>query len=576
MASIDDNFIEEVKNKNDIVDLISSYVDLKKYHDTYKALCPFHSEKTPSFTVNERNQFFHCFGCGEGGDIITFIMKKENMDFMDALKYLADRANMTWPQNELSEEQKANLEKKTILIHLHTDVARFYFSKLWANRDHSLSYLNRRGLNNKIIKKFGLGYAPNDNTLLPFLIQKGYSQEILSESGLFVKQEGNLKNRLFSRIIFPIFDTRGRVIAFGGRVIKESHPKYLNSPETLIFQKKENLYGLNIAKNHSQSGIILVEGYMDVISLHEHGFLNAVASLGTAFSKEQAEKLKKYSKRIYIAYDSDEAGKKAALRAIDILRTQGISPYILDMGDSKDPDEFIKKNDPTAFQFLMDQSKTSLQFINDCIREKYDLSSDRQQIEFIQEITSILKQNQNAVEVEKEILRLSKITGISIKALGTEVYGTYFSPKQFQTVSETATKSAIQQEKIPIHSKDFNHIEMSVLYNMYHNSAVCEYLLSQLSIEDFSNTKTKEIFKKIEDKIENIDEFQGNNSLHELLPEEQLIPIVKLLQKTSIQNKVSQLKQEQENMDLSNPNNYKKLLEIGIEITLLNKKIKNL
>lgn len=577
MANIDDNFIEEVKSKNEIVDLISSYLDLRRYNDTYKARCPFHSEKTPSFIVNERNQYFHCFGCGESGDVISFIMKKENMDFMEALKYLADRANIAWPQGEPNTEQKENIKKKEHLIRLHTDAARFYFSKLWSNQEYALDYLRKRGLQDKIIKKFGLGYAPGDNTLISFLLKKSYSEEIIRESGLFTEKNGKLKERLFSRIIFPIFDIRGRVIAFGGRVIHDGHPKYLNSPETIIFHKKENLYGLNLAKTNSVPEMILVEGYMDVIRLHEHGFSGAIASLGTALSNEQVEKLKKYAKRIYIAYDSDEAGKKATLRAIEIFREQGVSPYIINMGDSKDPDEFIKKHHATAFRQLMDKSRTSLQFINDCICDKYNLSSDSQQIEFIKEVTEVLKKNKNAVEVEKEILRLSQLTGISVKALGTEVYGIYFSPKQFQNSFDIEQKSKkIRPEHIPVPVQDHISLEMLILYNMYINSGLKAKIFSTLSEDDFSNEKTKEIFRQIQNKIENIDAFEGNKSVHVLLDERQLLPIIHRLQKVSIQNKILELQSVQAEIDASDPEYYRKSLEIGMKITFLNRKIKNL
>lgn len=577
MANIDDNFIEEVKSKNEIVDLISSYLDLRRYNDTYKALCPFHGEKTPSFIVNERNQFFHCFGCGESGDVISFVMKKENMDFMEALKYLADRANITWPQGELNVEQKENIKRKESLIRLHTDIARFYFSTLWSNREHALNYLRKRGLQDRTIKKFGLGYASGDNTLLSFLFKKGYSKETIQESGLFIERNGELKERFFSRIIFPIFDIRGRVIAFGGRVINEGHPKYLNSPETIIFHKKENLYGLNLAKSSSVSELILVEGYMDVISLCEHGFWGAIASLGTALSKEQVEKLKKYAKKIYIAYDSDDAGKKATLRAIDIFREQGISPYIVNMEDSKDPDEFIKKHHATSFRRLMDEARTSLQFTNDCIRDKYNLDSDSHQIEFIKEVTGILKKSKNAVEVEKEILRLSKLTGISVKALGTEVYGMYFSPKQFKNSLDIDQKfQKITPEHIPVHAQDHFSLEMSILYNLYINSNWRKKIFSLLSEDDFSNEMTKEIFRQIQNKVEVIKVFEGNNFVYKIFDEEQFLTIVRRLQKASIQNKISELQTLQAGIDTSNPDHYRKSLEIGMKITFLNKKIKNL
>lgn len=582
MINIDDNFIEEVKEKNDILEVVSSYVDLKGSHENHKGLCPFHNEKTPSFMVNEKKQIFKCFGCGEGGDVISFIMKKENMDFMEALRFLADRANIPWPQESISEEYKRNVQKKAELIDIHTEAARFYFSKLWTDCDDSLTYLKKRGLKDKIIKNFGLGYAPADHSLLKYLSKKKYSEEILLESGIFVEKKGKIRERFFSRIMFPIFDIRGRVIAFGGRVLNDkSFPKYLNSPETMIFHKKENLYGLHIAKQNAKFGFVLVEGYMDAISLHEQGFPFAVASLGTALSKEQGEKLKKYSGRIYLAYDSDEAGKAAILRAIDILKEQKISPYIIDLGEFKDPDESIRKEGTNGFQIRIDNAKPAIQFINDCIKSKYDLSTDKDQLEFTKEITSTLKRHKNAVEVEKEIIRISNLTGISIKALGTEIYGDYFSPKQFKTtVSSQNSLSNFQRENIPLNAKDFIETEMRILHSIWSVNEYRDLALEYLEEDYFSSPETKELFSKILNGTmqETVEEqiFQGSNIEYKIISKEQLIAMIKMIRKKNIQDQILSLQEIQKRIDISNVDNHKRLIEIGIKITELNKEIKNL
>lgn len=581
MAGIDENFLEEIKAKNDIVDIISSYVDLRRYGDTHKGLCPFHNEKTPSFIVNERKQFFKCFGCGEGGDVISFIMKRENLDFIQALQFLAERGNIPWPQEEMSKEQQSQAKKRDLLIRIHTDTARFYFTKLWANTDDALSYIRKRGLCDQTIKRFGLGYAPKDRSLYSFLKQRGYEEEDLLESGIFTGKKEQLRERFFSRLIFPIFDLRGRVIAFGGRVMDDSQPKYLNSPETLIFQKKDNLYALNIVKNHSKSGILLVEGYMDVISLHEHGFPFAVASLGTALSKEQTEKLKRYSHQIYIAYDSDEAGKKATLRAIEIFEQQHMYPYIVHMEEYKDPDEYIKKKGEKNFQRQIDASRSALQFINDSKREQYDLNYDKDQMEFIKEVTAVLKKHrQNAVEVEKEIIRISEMTGISIKALGTEVYGEYFSPKQFKHVELGLGNYLVRKEEIPISAQNKLEMEYLLLYNLFRNRELEQHLSYPIREEDFSTVETKRLFHLFSQKlmidIVDIDEFRGNNVEYSLLSEEQIQSIARVLHRTSVKAKIADLQQRQRQLNISEPENHQELLEIGMQIMELNKDMKNM
>ena len=339
-----DEFIEEVRQKNDIVDVISGYVKLQKKGSSYFGLCPFHNEKSPSFSVSRQKQMFYCFGCSAGGNVITFIMEYENFTFVEAIRFLAERVGMEVPQMEYSKEEKAKADLKTTLLEINKLAAKYFYAQLKTEQaSHAHSYLVKRGLTEETITSFGLGYSNKfSNDLYKYLKTKGYSDELLVKAGLITASEKGVYDKFWNRVMFPIMDVNNRVIGFGGRVMGEGEPKYLNSPETPIFDKSRNLYGLNRARTTRKNYFLICEGYMDVIALHQAGFNNAVASLGTAFTSGHASLIKRYVNEAYLTFDSDEAGTKAALRAIPILRECGITARVIRMNPYKDPDEFIK------------------------------------------------------------------------------------------------------------------------------------------------------------------------------------------------------------------------------------------
>ncbi|MBQ9736885.1 MAG: DNA primase, partial [Clostridia bacterium] len=363
------DFVDEVIAKNDIVDFISQYTTLKRVGNRFQALCPLHNDKkTPSFSVSPDKQLFHCFGCGAGGTVIHFVMAKEGLDFMEAVKLLADKAGVPIPdyrsQNERS-QAAAIQKKKKRMYEMNAEAARFFFSCLTAKSGASaLDYLRGRGLSNSTIKAFGLGYAPDSwTTLVDFMKSKGYLESELIEGGLAKQRDNGTAYDVFrGRVMFPIMDLRGNVIAFGGRTLKDDQAKYLNSPETLVFKKKENLFAMNLAKNSKSGQFLIMEGYMDVISLHQNGFDNAVASLGTAFTPQQADILKRYADKAVLCYDADEAGQKAANRAGEILREKDINTRVLTITDGKDPDEYINVKGKEMFGLLLDNAESFIEY----------------------------------------------------------------------------------------------------------------------------------------------------------------------------------------------------------------------
>ena len=348
-----DEVIEEVRSKNDIVDVISGYVKLQKKGRDYFGLCPFHNEKSPSFSVSRLKQMYYCFGCGAGGNVFTFLMEYENYSFFEALKFLADRAGVELPQQEYSKEARERADTKAILLEINKAAARYYYAQLKSERgSQALAYLKNRELSGDTIKAFGLGYSNKySDDLYQYLRGKGYSADMISKAGLIsVDERQGAYDKFWNRVMFPIMDANSRVIGFGGRVMGDGKPKYLNSPETMIFDKSRNLYGLHRARSSKRPYFLLCEGYMDVISLHQAGFTNAVASLGTALTPGHASLIKRYVREVYLTYDSDEAGTKAALRAVPILKDVGITAKVIRMDPYKDPDEFIKNLGADAFE----------------------------------------------------------------------------------------------------------------------------------------------------------------------------------------------------------------------------------
>lgn len=388
-----DDLIEEIRSRNDIVDVISGYVKLQRKGSSYFGLCPFHNEKSPSFSVSPGKQMYYCFGCGVGGNVLTFVMEYENYTFMEALKMLADRAGIKLPELEYSKEAKEQADKKSMLLQINKLAAGYFYYQLRKeNARHAYQYLVQRGLSEDTIKKFGLGYSDRySDDLYHYLKSKNYSDELLRDSGLFnVDEKRGMYDKFWNRVIFPIMDVNNRVIGFGGRVMGDAKPKYLNSPETMIFDKSRNLYGLNLARTSRKRQMIICEGYMDVIAMHQAGFNNAVASLGTAFTSQQAGLIKRYADEALLLYDSDEAGQKAALRAIPMLKAAGVYSRVVDLSPYKDPDEFIKHMGAEAFQERLNQAINSFLFEVKVLENQYNMADPQGKTGFQNEIASKL------------------------------------------------------------------------------------------------------------------------------------------------------------------------------------------
>ena len=405
-----DDVVEEVRSRSDIVDIVSGYVKLQKKGSSYFGLCPFHHEKSPSFSVSPNKQMYYCFGCGAGGNVITFLMEYENYSFPEALKVLADRAGITLPQQEMSKEAKAQADLRTTLLEVNKLAANYFHYQL--KQPHGrvgYEYLTGRGLSDDTIRHFGLGFAnKTSDDLYRYLKGKGYSDRILKESGLFTISEKGTWDKFWNRVMFPILDTNNRVIGFGGRVMGDGEPKYLNSPETKLFDKSRNLYGLSFAKSSREKYFLICEGYMDVIAMHQAGFTNAVASLGTAFTTQHASLLKRYTNQVILTYDSDGAGVKAALRAIPILKEVGISCKVLNMKPHKDPDEFIKNLGADAFRQRIAEAKNSFLFEIEVLKQGYDLNDPEQKTDFYTEVAKKLLEFPDALERDNYIQAVSR------------------------------------------------------------------------------------------------------------------------------------------------------------------------
>ena len=401
-----EELVEEVRSKNDIVDVISGYVKIQKKGASYFGLCPFHGEKSPSFSVSRTKQMYYCFGCGAGGNVFSFLMNYENFTFPEAVKKLAERVGVDLPELEYSKAAKEEADKKGILLEINKEAAKYFYYQLRQPQGRlGYDYLLKRELQEDTIKKFGLGYAnKTSNDLVLYLKKKGYKDQQLVEAGLASADEkSGLHDKFWNRVIFPIMDINHRAIGFGGRVMGEGNPKYLNSPETLIFDKSRNLYGLNFARTARTNNIILCEGYMDVIALHQAGFHQAAASLGTAFTAGQANLLRRYTQNVLLAYDSDEAGTKAALRALGILRESGLTGKVIDLKPYKDPDELIKNLGAEEFERRIASAENGFLFEIRILKEQYNTSDPEEKTKFHREIAKRLCQFTEEVERENYI-----------------------------------------------------------------------------------------------------------------------------------------------------------------------------
>lgn len=405
-----DEIIEQVKNENDIVDVISDYVKLNKKGASHWGLCPFHNEKSPSFSVDGRKQMCYCFGCSTGGNVFTFIMKYENFTFPEAVDHLAKRANIELPQMEYSAEARAKADIKNNILEMNKLAAKYFYAQLQTEAGSTAkAYLEGREMDKETMLSFGLGYSNKySDDLLKYLRVKGYSDELISKSGLVnINDRNEMYDKFWNRVMFPIMDANNRVIGFGGRVMGDGGPKYLNSPETLIFDKGRNLYGLNKARTSRKDYFIICEGYMDVIALHQAGFTNAVAALGTGFTPGQAALIKRYVKNVYLTYDSDEAGVKAALRAVPILKEAGLNAKVIKMDPYKDPDEFIKALGADAFHERIGKARNGFMYGLEVLERNFDMESPEGKTSFHREIATRL------LTFEEELERTNYIEAVA-------------------------------------------------------------------------------------------------------------------------------------------------------------------
>lgn len=415
-----EDVIEEVRSRNDIVSVISEYVKLQRKGSSYFGLCPFHNEKSPSFSVSPDKQMYYCFGCGAGGNVFTFIQEYENYSFPEAMKFLAERAGITLPEKEYSQEERRAQDLRTRILNVNKMAAKYYYYQLRTeNGRQAMEYLKNRRLSDETIRSFGLGYSNKySNDLYLYLKKQGVSDELLRESGLMnVDERKGMYDKFWNRVIFPIMDVNNRVIGFGGRVMGDGKPKYLNSPETAVFDKSRNLYGLNVARTARKKSMLVCEGYMDVISMHQAGFKNSVASLGTALTTQHASLLKRYTDEVILTYDSDGAGIKAALRAIPMLKAAGISTRVLHMNPYKDPDEFIKTLGPEAFQERMDQAENSFLFEISILERDFDMHDPEGKTGFYQAAARKLMEFDQELERENYIQAVAERYHISFDSL---------------------------------------------------------------------------------------------------------------------------------------------------------------
>ncbi len=445
-----DEVIEEVRSSNNIVDIIGGYVRLQKKGSSYFGLCPFHNEKSPSFSVSPNKQMYYCFGCGAGGNVFTFIMEYENQTFPEAVKILADRAGIALPEAELTEEQKRERNKRQLLLEINKTAANYFYYLLNGDQgQQAREYLENRRLSKETQIHFGLGYASKySNDLYLYLKKKGYQDQILKETGLLTYDEKRgVHDKFWNRVMFPIMDVNNRVIGFGGRVMGDGTPKYLNSPETLLFDKSRNLYGLNYARTSRKPYMIICEGYMDVIAMHQAGFTNAVASLGTAFTAQHSVLLKRYTQEVRLAYDSDGAGQKAALRAIPILKSAGINVRVIHMDPYKDPDEFIKNLGTEAFQERIDAAESSFMFEISVLEKNYKQSDPEGRASFMKAMARRLLEFPQELERNIYIDAIAGRYGIASEELKRMVnsFGASMSREQV----EAAIYQQQEREEMP-------------------------------------------------------------------------------------------------------------------------------
>ena len=517
MAYYSEEIIDEVKSANDIVDVVSQYVTLKRQGTTYFGPCPFHREKTPSFAVTPDKQIYHCFGCGEGGNVVRFIMRAENISFKEAIEFLAERAKIALPTTDYrnegisDDEFKMREYHKSQMYEINKEAGRFFYNNIQKS-SQAKDYITKRKLTLNTVRRFGLGFALDDNGLYKYLKEKGFKDEDMLATGLIGKTDkGYLYDKFKNRLMFPIFDVRGRVVAFGGRALasheelKAQHiPKYVNSPENLVYTKGRHLYGLNLAKKNSEKmkRILVVEGYMDVISPHQFGITSVVASLGTALTEAQGKLLRQYAEEVVLSYDSDAAGQKAIMRGIEIMQSLGVMVKVLQMEGAKDPDEFILKYGPERFEKLINNSLSAVEYKIKMLKQDYNLQDTTDKIKFLNKMAEVLAKVENNIERDIYIEKLSKEVGVGREAIQAEVEKFLF--KDSKPVNKFVLPVTEEKNKNNVSEK--SDLEEMILYLLTSkDNNVYNKVKKIACIEDFKIPTNKKILSLLYDKYENGD-----------------------------------------------------------------------
>ncbi|TCO61777.1 DNA primase [Caldanaerobacter subterraneus] len=512
--------IEKVIEANDIVDVISDYVELKRAGKEFRGLCPFHREKTPSFMVSPTKQVYHCFGCNASGNVVTFIMDIENLSFKEAIEFLAERAGIPLEEVDLSEEEAKRKKIIEEIYRVNKIAALFFHRKLFSEEGvKALEYLKSRGLSSTTIKKFGIGYAPSNDDLLNFLKGKGYKENFLSKAGLVVYKSGKYYDRFKDRVMFPIIDVRGNVVGFGGRALDDSLPKYLNTPETEIFKKGKTLFAINFAKKTQDDKFIIVEGYMDAISLHQAGIDCAVASLGTALTEDQARLIKRYKKNVVIAYDADEAGVNATLRGLDILEKLNINIKVLSIPEGKDPDEFIKKEGSEAFKRLVENAESLIEFKSKIFKKGLDFEKVEDRIIYVKKIASEIAKISDEVKREVYISAAAKTAQIPENAVRTEV------DRFVKRETEKKQKFMYRTGNIRhnIYSSSKISPEKYLIALLLHDNNLYHKIKGVIKPDMLEDSKLKPIFEEIVSSLEGGKQVQIKDIVYLIQEEDNLI-----------------------------------------------------
>ncbi len=534
MVRYSDELLEEIRNSNDIVDIISQYVVLKRSGRNFFGLCPFHKEKSPSFSVSPDKQIFHCFGCGAGGNVFHFMSKIENIGFVDSVKILADRANIVLPTlDNAGDAKKEKLKAK--VYEINQIAAKFYHENLYKPTSKiAQDYVKKRKLDNKTLKTFTIGYAGKFDELYRELVKKGYTEEEMLASSLILKNDnGQFIDRFRKRFMIPIKDVRDRVIAFGGRVLDDSKPKYINSPENIVYSKGRNLFGLNVAKRNLTDKIVIVEGYMDAISLYQRGINNVVASLGTALTEHQGRLLGKYAKQIIIGYDADGAGQAATMRGLEILQKLGYDVRVLQLDDPtvKDPDEYVIKNGTGRFERCVDNAISLVEFKVKMLKRTLNINTASDKIKFLNEVSKILSKVDNHIEKEVYIERISKEYGVSKEAIYAQTNKLqYADAKDSKVLERKIPVIRHKQEKTETNISDAIIRRENMIISLLLNEEVHAYqsLKNVITVNDFKYEINKKIAKILYDEFEKGDS-NINNLLNSIQDEEILNQITKIM-----------------------------------------------